>query len=90
MKLGEFKQAVANLPKEYDDCTVTINVNCPGSIGPTPMVEVKAIGPGFDWDAGRIMIFGNEELIPHKWAIKDKVFNYLKKLYERSDMNGRS
>ncbi|HEA3393608.1 TPA: hypothetical protein RVT40_004678, partial [Escherichia coli] len=44
------------------DMDVTIVVHSPGRIGSTPSVEVQSIQAGFDWDAGKVMIFPAQPL----------------------------
>lgn len=41
---------------------ITIVVHSPGRIGSTPSVEVQSIQAGFDWDAGKVMIFPAQPL----------------------------
>ena len=41
---------------------VTIVVHSPGRIGSTPSVEVQSIQVGFDWDAGKVLIFPAQPL----------------------------
>lgn len=60
MKFSKFTELVAriwsNPTTQRRDPEITIVVHSPGSIGPSPSVEVEAIHAGFDWDAGQVMI----------------------------------
>lgn len=60
MKFSKFSELVARLWSnpltQRRDPDITILVHSPGSIGPSPSVEVEAIHAGFDWDAGQVMI----------------------------------
>lgn len=61
MKFSKFSELVARLWSnpltQRRDPDITILVHSPGSIGPSPSVEVEAIHAGFDWDAGQVMIY---------------------------------
>lgn len=61
MKFSKFSELVAllwsNPLTQRRDPEITILVHSPGSIGPSPSVEVEAIHAGFDWDAGQVMIY---------------------------------
>ena len=60
MKFSKLSELVARLWSnpltQRRDPDITILVHSPGSIGPSPSVEVEAIHAGFDWDAGQVMI----------------------------------
>uniref|UniRef100_UPI003857D9DB hypothetical protein n=1 Tax=Klebsiella pneumoniae TaxID=573 RepID=UPI003857D9DB len=66
MKFSKFTELVAriwsNPTTQRRDPEVTIVVHSPGSIGPSPSVEVEAIQAGFDWDAGQVMIYPAQPL----------------------------
>lgn len=54
---------MAELPStQRRDPELTIRVHRPGSLGPTPSVEVEDIYAGFDWDAGQVMIYPKHPL----------------------------
>ncbi|WP_236061677.1 MULTISPECIES: hypothetical protein [Klebsiella] len=61
MKFSKFTELVAriwsNQTTQRRDPEITIAVHSPGTIGPSPSVEVEAIHAGFDWDAGQVMIY---------------------------------
>jgi len=42
--------------------TVGIVIKTAGSIGGTPVVGVKSIHVGFDWDASKLMIFADSDV----------------------------
>lgn len=66
MKFSKFSELVAsiwsNTLTQRRDPEITILVHSPGSIGPSPSVEVEAIHAGFDWDAGQVMIYPAQPL----------------------------
>lgn len=66
MKFSKFTELVAriwsNSTTQRRDPEITIVVHSPGSIGPSPSVEVEAIHPGFDWDAGQVLIYPAQPL----------------------------
>lgn len=66
MKFSKFTELVAriwsNTNTQRRDPEITIVVHSPGSIGPSPSVEVEAIHAGFDWDAGQVMIYPAQPL----------------------------
>lgn len=66
MKFSRFTELVAriwsNPLTQRRDPEITILVHSPGSIGPSPSVEVEAIHAGFDWDAGQVMIYPAQPL----------------------------
>lgn len=66
MKFSKFSELVARLWSnpltQRRDPDITILVHSPGSIGPSPSVEVEAIHAGFDWDAGQVMIYPAQPL----------------------------
>ena len=45
-----------------DSIRVGIVVKTVGSIGGTPVVDIKNIQAGFDWDNGKLMIFPEKDL----------------------------
>lgn len=66
MKFSKFSELVARLWSnpltQRRDPDITILVHSPGSIGPSPSVEVEAIHAGSDWDAGQVMIYPAQPL----------------------------
>ncbi|CTW59365.1 hypothetical protein AC35_5237 [Escherichia coli 3-475-03_S3_C2] len=66
MKFSKFSELVnrilSNNHSHHRDMDVTIVVHSPGRIGSTPSVEVQSVRAGFDWDAGKVMIFPAQPL----------------------------
>ncbi|CAM6822224.1 TPA: hypothetical protein N8G11_003008 [Escherichia coli] len=66
MKFSKFSELVnrilSNNHSHRRDMDVTIVVHSPGRIGSTPSVEVQSIQVGFDWDAGKVLIFPAQPL----------------------------
>ena len=66
MKFSKFSELVnrilSNNHSHRRDMNVTIVVHSPGRIGSTPSVEVQSIQVGFDWDAGKVLIFPAQPL----------------------------
>lgn len=66
MKFSKFTELVAriwsNSTTQRRDPEITISIHSPGSIGASPSVAVEAIHPGFDWDAGQVMIYPAQPL----------------------------
>lgn len=66
MKFSKFSALVdriwSNTLTQRRDPEITIAIHSPGSIGPSPSVEVEAIHAGFDWDAGQVMIYPAQPL----------------------------
>ena len=66
MKFSKFSELVAriwsNTLTQRRDPDITILVHSPGSIGPSPSVEVEAIHAGSYWDAGQVMIYPAQPL----------------------------
>lgn len=52
---------------------LVVVVNDPGSIGGTPCVEVETVAAGFDWDAGKMMIFPSKSLTALSPAQVDEI-----------------
>lgn len=52
---------------------LVVVVNDPGSIGGTPCVEVETVSAGFDWDAGKMMIFPSKSLTALSPAQVDEI-----------------
>ena len=68
MKLRELKdlvdRAVAT-SRDYEDHEVVIAVKLPyTTVGAIPMVAVKSVNKGFDWENGKFIIRAEEELTP--------------------------
>ena len=67
MKLSELHR-ITNLhysPDHREDPEVMIRIKLPYStVGAIPMVQVKSMSMGFDWEAGRFIIWPEEDLTP--------------------------
>ena len=68
MKLRELKQLVdraVETARDYEDHEVVIAVKLPNTtVGAIPMVAVKSVNKGFDWENGKFIIRAEEELTP--------------------------
>jgi len=68
MKLRELKALVdraVETSRDYEDHEVVIAVKLPYStVGAIPMVPVKSVNKGFDWENGKFIIRAEEELTP--------------------------
>jgi hypothetical protein len=68
MKLRELKRLVdlaVETSRDYEDHEVVIAVKLPyTTVGAIPMVAVKSVNKGFDWENGRYIIRAEEELTP--------------------------
>lgn len=66
MRFSKFTELVTRIwsssTTQRRDSEVTISIHSPGSIGASPSVAVEAIHPGFDWDAGQVMIYPAQPL----------------------------
>ncbi|RZN17095.1 hypothetical protein [Escherichia sp. E14S1] len=66
MKFSKFSELVnrilSNKHCQHRDMDMAIVIHSPGSIGSTPSVEVQSIQAGFDWDAGKVLIFPAQPL----------------------------
>ena len=66
MKLSELKRFIDrhNL-MEREDPEVVIRIKMPyTTVGASPTVKVKNVQMGFDWDAGKLMLYPEEHLTP--------------------------
>ena len=67
MKLSELHHIVNahHRDNDYSDPEVMIRIKLPYStVGAIPMVAVKSMNMGFDWEAGRFIIWPAEDLTP--------------------------
>nr|DAK74226.1 MAG TPA: hypothetical protein [Caudoviricetes sp.] len=66
MRFSKFTELVTRIwsssTTQRRDSEITISIHSPGSIGASPYVAVEAIHPGFDWDAGQVMIYPAQPL----------------------------
>lgn len=67
MKFSELKRLVDLYHRDghYEDPEVVIQVKLPYStVGAQPIVKVKSVQMGFDWDSGKFIITPEESLTP--------------------------
>ncbi len=68
MKLRELKALVdraVETSRDYEDHEVVVAVKLPyTTVGAIPMVAVKSVNKGFDWENGKFIIRTEEELTP--------------------------
>lgn len=67
MKFSELKRIVDLHFRDghYEDPEVVIQIKLPyNTVGGTPVVKVKNIYMGFDWDHGKFIIYPEEEITP--------------------------
>ena len=67
MKLSELHRIVNLCHRDghYEDPEIMIRVKLPyATVGALPMVNVKSMNMGFDWEAGRFIIWPEEDLTP--------------------------
>ena len=68
MKLRELKALVdraVETSRDYEDHEVVVAVKLPyTTVGAIPMVAVKSVNKGFDWENGKFIIMTEEELTP--------------------------
>jgi hypothetical protein len=68
MKLRELKALVdraVETSQDYEDHEVVIAVKLPyATVGAIPMVAVKSVNKGFDWENGKFILTPEENLTP--------------------------
>ncbi len=66
MKIGELYEHIGRCVTYGDkDAEVVIQIKLPYStVGGSPVVKVKQVQLGFDWDAGKFIITPEEDLTP--------------------------
>lgn len=65
MKLSELHRLVNLLYKEDNDKEVMVAIKLPYvTVGAIPMVAVKSVQNGFDWEQGKFILRTEEELTP--------------------------
>lgn len=68
MKLSELKALVdraVETSRDYEDHEVVVAVKLPyTTVGAIPMIAVKSVNKGFDWENGKFIIRTEEELTP--------------------------
>ena len=68
MKLSELKALVdraVETSRDYEDHEVVVAVKLPyTTVGAIPVVAVKSVNKGFDWENGKFIIRTEEELTP--------------------------
>jgi hypothetical protein len=45
-------------------CRVCVVTHQPGRLGGTPGVDIKGVNLGFDWDANRVLLVPEQDIIP--------------------------
>ena len=81
MKFNELKQYIDLYDDFREDPEVVIKIKLPYStVGAMPTVKVRSVHMGFDWDAGKLIIYPEEELTP-----SDRDFaNQMRDMQERA------
>ena len=67
MKFSELKKLVDLYYRDdsRDDPRVVIQIKLPyNTVGGTPVVDVKNLQMGFDWDSGKLIIVPEEDITP--------------------------
>jgi len=65
MTLRELKEEIDLYVKalpDYNDPTVCIPISDGTVIGGHPVIEVRSVCPGFDWDSGKFFIYPEKAL----------------------------
>lgn len=88
MNLLELKQLVERFTKNKEDyeleqIRICIPIKTVSAIGGTPVVDIKSIHKGFDWDNGKLMIYPIEDL-------SKTDYDYLANLRKQADELGWS
>ena len=92
MKLSELHRIV-NLyhrDEHYEDPEVVILIKLPyNTVGSRPMVSVKNITMGFDWEAGKFIIMPEEDLTPSDRDFAKQMHDMQERAY-KSDYENRN
>jgi len=67
MKFSELKQVVDlyDRPGHHEDPEVVVKIKLPYStVGAMPTIKIRSAHMGFDWDAGKLIFYTEEELTP--------------------------
>lgn len=65
MKFNELKQLIDLYDDFHENPEVVIKIKLPYStVGAMPTVKVRSVHMGFDWDAGKLIIYPEEEVTP--------------------------
>lgn len=82
MQLRQLRDTIARLemnPRNLD-ADVKIVIKKPyQTVGAIPMVYVKSVQMGFDWEAGSFMIYPEEQLMQHDVDFEQKFLEVQKK-----------
>lgn len=73
---------------ELKNKTLEIKVNDP-AIGPVAAVSCDGVYPGFDWDAGRIIIYSKERIWKEKEMLEKLKKNRTYKIISCTDFEGK-
>lgn len=63
MKVKELRDLLNSMPEHYDDNTVCVEVFRKNAVGGTPVVGIRSINNGFDWDNHKCIIRTDVDLI---------------------------
>lgn len=87
MNVGELKTRLSMVD---DELTVKVVLSCPGSIGAQPTIDVKSAYGGFDWDAGKLLLYPTEKIALFELTQEDRIKELQSKMgwieYEKSDL----
>lgn len=75
-QLDTYLGNILNFRKDLEVCVV---VKSSGAVGGTPVVNVKSVGVGFDWDHGKFMIYTEEDVM----RVNQKTLDDLRKEAEK-------
>jgi len=65
MKFNELKQLIDLYDDFNENPEVVIKIKLPYStVGAMPTVKVRSVHMGFDWDAGKLIFYPEEEVTP--------------------------
>ena len=91
MKLSELHRIVNLYHRDdhYEDPEVVILIKLPyNTVGSRPMVPVKNITTGFDWEAGKFIIMPEEDLTPSDRDFAKQMHDMQERAY-KSDYENR-
>jgi hypothetical protein len=92
MKLSELHRIVNLYHRDghYEDPEIMIRVKLPyATVGALPMVNVKSMNMGFDWEAGRFIIWPEEDLTPSDRDFAKQMHDIQERAY-KSDYENRN
>ena len=74
--IATLNEIAARAGHRKDAMTVQVVVYQPGSIGGTPTVHLKSIFAGFDWDAGKAMLYLAKDVSPITPEEREVIYRY--------------